>query len=38
MVLEASNFPMGVTGGNGLLARTENLASAFEMNNGEPFD
>lgn len=35
---EASNFPMGVTGGKTSTCPTENLASAFEMNNGEPFD
>ena len=35
---EASNFPMGVTGGKTSTCPTDNLASAFEMNNGEPFD
>lgn len=35
---EASNFPMGVAGGKTSTCPTENLASAFEMATGEPFD
>lgn len=35
---EAANFPMGVTGGRTTTCPTENLASAFEMANGEEFD
>lgn len=35
---EASNFPMGVKGGKTSTCPTENLASAFEMKDGRPFD
>lgn len=35
---EASNFPMGVKGGKTTTCPTENLASAFEMKDGVPFD
>lgn len=35
---ESSNFPMGVKGGKTSTCPTENLASAFEMKTGKPFD
>lgn len=35
---EAANFPMGVKGGKTSTCPTENLASAFEMKTGVPFD
>ena len=35
---EKKNYPMGVTGGQTSTCPTENLASAFEMANGDPFD
>lgn len=35
---EASNFPMGVKGGETSTCPTENLVSAFEMKDGKPFD
>lgn len=35
---ESANFPMGVQGGKTTTCPTENLASAFEMNDGTPFD
>lgn len=35
---ESANFPMGVQGGKTSTCPTENLASAFEMADGTPFD
>lgn len=35
---EASNFPMGVTGGKTSTCPTENLVSAFDMADGRSFD
>lgn len=35
---EQSNFPMGVQGGRTSTCPTENLVSAYEMENGTPFD
>lgn len=35
---ESANFPMGVKNGKTSTCPTENLASAFEMKDGKPFD
>lgn len=35
---EAANFPIGYEGGNSGVCPSQNLAEAFDMRNGEPFD